>query len=415
MKETREKFLFFLFGDYEGVRRYLDRQARRGWELVGKGGFFTCRFARTNRQELIYDVTPSDPRRTPEELRVQVRFREEQGWQAVDTVWGMDIYKSMPCQSPTPLRREEDYRRWRAVFRDWLLWSAAFVAITAAVLLLGGQAAGMDWAALGERWYLSDARTALLIALPAALVSAVLWLGWLMFCLLRRCKPHRGASPVGLWARGLLQLGAVALLAVALAVVWLEQVPRLWLRLLLAAALAGASLFCRFCWRENRQRRYRAMTVSVFVCLAAAMVLGWVMPADRWDTLNDGAASRRSLSGRVVQAEDLGLETEGEDVMASYEREASLLVCQEQYYESWSGGTVIETVVYTCAVPALAETVLEDVVLPAAEETDWGYSLTGEDWYRAWVRMGRRVICLAGTPDWTEESVRQAAIAAATA
>ncbi len=412
MAETRNRFLFFLFGDYEGVRRRLNRQARAGWELMGKGGLFTGRFERTGRSELIYDVTPSDPRRSEEELRAQVRFREERGWQAVDTIWGMDIYKSMPCQSPEPLRREEDYRRWCAVFRDWLLWSAAFLVITAAVLLIGGGVAGVDWSALSERWYLSDARTALLVALPAFLVSAVLWMGWLAFCMAVRCRPHRGASAAGIWARALAQLGALALLTISLAVIWLEQAPRLWLRLLLAAGLIASAVLPGLLWREDRQRRGRAATVGVFLCLAAAMVLGWVMPSEGWDSLRGGAAARRSLSGSVVQAEDLGLDAAGE-VTASYARESSLLVREERYYEAWADGTVIESVVYTCALPGLAETVLEDVALPAAERTDWGYLMQGGEWNRAWVRAGRQVICLAGTPDWSEESVRAAAAAAA--
>ena len=44
MKESKNRFLAFSFGDYEGVRACLDALAAEGWELTGRSGWLTMWF-----------------------------------------------------------------------------------------------------------------------------------------------------------------------------------------------------------------------------------------------------------------------------------------------------------------------------------------------------------------------------------
>lgn len=411
MQETRNRFLAFSFGDYEGVRQYLDTLAREGWELTGRAGLFTGQFQRSRRQELIYDVVPAGQRRSQELLDHEVQLRHSQGWEPVDTIWGMDIYKSLPCQSPEPLRREEDRKTWQKLFRDWLLWSLAFLGVTLAVFILLSHVTGIGWTALSHQWYLSDSRALLCLALPLEGILAVLWLIWLLFCLLVRWREHRPAGKPALFLRGGLQLLALGLIAAVLLVLWLDQIPRLWVRLLVAALFLLALLAGRLVWRGNRQRQILAAGLSVFACFLLSMVLGWTLSPVQFDTFSHGSSWRQSSELTLLTREDLGLETEGLEVMASYDRSESLLVQEEHYYESWSDGTAIEATVYTCALPPLAKLVQNDLVPEAAQPSVDFLTISGDGWHRACCRVGRRVIWLSGTLNWTEEGLLEAALA----
>jgi hypothetical protein len=134
VKESRTRFLAFSLGDYEGVRHYLDTLAEQGWELTGRSGWLTGRFRRTRRTELRYDVVPSRLARTPEELEQTVEQRRREGWEPVDTIWGMDIYRSMPCQQPE--RPDDFYQQAGDAFADWLKRSILMLGVTAALMLL---------------------------------------------------------------------------------------------------------------------------------------------------------------------------------------------------------------------------------------------------------------------------------------
>lgn len=413
MKETVNRPLAFSFGDYEGVRVYLNRLARQGWELTGRAGLLTGRFRRTERRELRYDVVPADPRRSEEALRQSIQIRREAGWEPVDTIWGMDIYKSLPCQAPEPFRSEEDCRAYRLIFRDWLVWSAAFLLVTLACLLVIRQFTGVGWSVLSRRWYLSDSKTALCLALPLEGALALLWLVWLAFCLFRRCRPHAPSSQVPLFLRGGLQVLAFVLFGAVLVVLWVEQIPWLWVRLMLVLLFLALPALSWRLGRDDRKKRVRALGIGVFGCFLISMVLGWTLSPVSYSTLSHGSGWRTGLDRAcVLRAEDLELNVEGQEVTAFYQSDASLLVQVERYSESWSGGTDIEVTVYTCLVPPLADIVLRDL-LPA-NSVGGGTAVittTGEDgWNYLWYREGRQIVCLAGTPDWRDEQIWERAV-----
>ncbi|MCD7733770.1 MAG: DUF2812 domain-containing protein [Clostridiales bacterium] len=404
MKQRIIRPLAFPFGDYEGVRRYLDGLAQKGWSLTRRTGLFCGLFEPTRRTELIYDVVPADPRRTDADLKAQVRQRREDGWEPVDTLWGMDIYRSLPCEGPEVRRTGEDYRHWRDVFRNWLLWSGAFLLVTAAALGVLAWYFGLSWSQITQQWYLSDSRTMLCLFLPLAGVLALAWLGWLLWCLLRRCRLHAPSGGLAMGLRCFLQIFAVFLVAALLIVLWVSQIPRLWIRVVITLCFFAMPLLSALVGREDRQRRLLVLGGGILVCFLAAMVLGWTVPEISLNTVSDGSGWRSDSSCSCLLREELEEVPDGETVTAYYDQTASLLVRQERYSESWSDGTVIEVTVYTCA-PGLAGVVLDDllpVTLSGAEET---LSLDSGSWHQRWVRDGNRVICLDGTPDWTDETV----------
>lgn len=408
--KTKIFFFAFPFGDYEGVRQELNRRATQGWAFEGRFGLITARFQATARQELCYDVVPAPPRRGPEELAHEIQLRESRGWSPVDTLWGMDVYQSLPCQSPEPCRTAEDYRGWQALFRSWLLWSLAFLGVTLVALGLISQAFRLDWAALSHQWCLSDSRGMLCLALPLGAALALLWLGWLSFCLLRRCRPHRPCGRGLLLLRGGLQALAVGLLLVTLAVLWTDQVPRLWMRLALGAGLALTLLLAPAVSRGDRRRQTLVLGCGVFACLLLSMVLGWTVSPLRLDTGTQGTSWRQEAERPTLRAEALGLEEDSRQVNACYRCSQSLLVKEETYYESWPDGTALEVTVYTCTLPGLTGPLWDDLVPEAARESPEEARLDSESWHQLWYRSGRRLIHLSGTPDWQTDGLGQRAL-----
>ncbi|MGM9538664.1 MAG: hypothetical protein ACI3VN_10075 [Candidatus Onthomonas sp.] len=408
--KTKICFFAFPFGDYEGVRQALDRRAAQGWAFAGRFGLITARFQATARQELHYDVVPAAPRRSPEEMAHEIQCRETQGWSPVDTLWGMDIYQSLPCQAPELSRTGDDYRSWQALFRSWLLWSLAFLAVTLAALGLVGRAFGLNWTALSHQWYLSDSQGILCLALPLGAILALLWLVWLIFCLLRRCKPHKPCSRGTLLVHGWLQALALGLLIVTLTVLWTDQVPRLWMRLALGAVLALTLLLAPMLAGGDRRRQILILGCGVFACLLLSMVLGWTVSPVRLDTGSEGSGWRQEEGLSILRAEELGLEEDSRQVSASYRREQSLLVRQETYYETWPDGTSLEVIVYTCNLPSLTGSLWADLVPEAAlKDENQAWLDTGE-WHQLWYRSGRQLVHLSGTPDWQADNLGQQAL-----
>lgn len=409
--KTKIFFFAFPFGDYEGVRQELNRRAAQGWAFAGRFGLVTARFQATARQELRYDVVPAAARRSPEELAHAVQLRESQGWSPVDTLWGMDVYASLPCQSPEPCRTSEDYKAWQALFRGWLLWSLAFLAVTLAALALVSRLFGLDWADLSRQWYLSDSRGMLCLALPLGGVLALLWLGWLSFCLLRRCRPHRPCGRGLLLLRGGLQALALGLLFVTLAVLWTDQVPRLWMRLALGAGLALTLLLAPAVSKNDRQRQTLVLGCGIFGCLLLSMVLGWTVSPLRLDTVSQGTSWRQEADVPTLRAEELGLEEDSRQVTAYYRCDQSLLVRQEVYHESWPDGTALEVTVYTCTLSGLTGLLWDDLVPEAAQTGPEEASLDTDSWHQLWYRSGGRLVHLSGTPDWQADGLGQRALA----
>ena len=396
MKESKNRFLAFSFGDYEGVRACLDALAAEGWELTGRSGWLTGRFVPTRRTELRYDVVPADPRRGQEAMEAEVETRRGLGWEPVDTVWGMDIYKSLPCQLPELPRSEADCRKFRRVFLHWLIWSAAFLAVTAAALFFVGDRTGMNREQLAYRWYLSDSKTVLCIALPFLGGMAVLWLVWLIFCLLRRSKIHRPSHQGMLYLRGGLQVLVIAVTALLPVTLWLNAIPRAWLRLVLLICFYLSPLLSGFIGRENGRKRLLTLGSGVFACFLAAMILGWTVQPVRYDTALQGSSCRAEDSSLpVLRAEDLEPDSERQEVSAWYEEGGSLLVKEQHYTELWDDG-YIDVQVYTCHVPLLADTLMDDFTVQNGES-------------QLLFREGNRIYSVSGMADWSDRAVRQAA------
>ena len=83
---------------------------------------------------------------------------------------------------------------------------------------------------------------------------------------------------------------ALGLLLVTLAVLWTDQVPRLWMRLALGAGLALTLLLAPAVSRGNRRRQTLVLGCGVFACLLLSMVLGWTVSPIRLDTGTQGAS-----------------------------------------------------------------------------------------------------------------------------
>ncbi|MBQ8935605.1 MAG: DUF2812 domain-containing protein [Oscillospiraceae bacterium] len=428
MKESKNRFLAFSFGDYEGLRVYLDRQAAQGWELVGRSGWLTGKFVPTNRTELRYDVVPAQLRRSQETLQAEVETRRAAGWEPVDTVWGMDIYKSLPCQLPELFREGKDRSKFKSIFLDWLIWSAAFIAVTLAALfvawclclmsLSGGLSRGI-WIDLTHNWYLSDSRTALCLLLPLLGVLALLWLGWLAFCLLRRRGDHRPGRQGMLFVRGILQLIAIGAAALLLVVLWVDAIPRLWLRVTLVLCFAAVPLVAHLIGRGDRRRRILALGTGLFACFAAAMVLSWTVQPIFYYTPTQGNSWRTQLEhAPILRAEDLGLNVEGQAVSASYRVDGSLLVTRKNYAEYWNGsqypehwndGHRVEVTEYTCRLPWVADLLLSDLV-PELSSDDLPVIDGRNGVYQLWYREGNRLIYVVGTADWSDDALREKAM-----
>lgn len=400
---TKHSFFAFPFGDYEGVRAYLNRQAASGWAFSGRYGLFTAKFQATQRKELCYDVVPADPRRSPEQLRQEVQHRQGQGWSPVDTLWGMDIYQSLPCQATQPQRTEQDYQHCRRLFLSWLHWSLAFLGVTILALLALTHLFQFSWGDLTDQWYRSDSRGMLALALPVGAGLAVCWLGWLLYCLLTRCKPHRPCGTIPLFLRGTLQALALILLGLTLAVLWLDQVPRLWMRLGLVLLAALVLLLSPLLSQGDRKRQTLLLGGGIFACLVLTMLLGWTVSPLGYDTYSDGSSWRQSSQLSLLTAEDLGLDVEGQELNAFYSREEALLVCQETYHEHWSDGPTLELTTYTCSIPGLSGILWKDLVPQAAQTDKTVSSLSGDGWYQLWYRAGNQVYHLSGTVDWSAD------------
>lgn len=409
--KTKIFFFAFPFGDYEGVRQELNRRAAQGWAFTRRFGLITAQFQATTRKELRYDVVPAPPARSQEALAQEVQRRESQGWAPVDTLWGMDVYQSMPCRSPEPSRTVDDYKRWQALFRSALLWGLAFFAVTLASLALVGRLFRLDWFTLSRQWYLSDSRGILCLALPLGAALALLWLGWLIFCLLRRGRPHKPCGRGMLLLRGGGQALALGLLLVTLTVLWTDQIPRLWVRLALWAGLALVLLLAPVLSKGDRQRQTFVLGCGVFGCLLLSMLLGWILSPIRLDTGSQGTGWRQDASLPILQAEVLGLEADDSQVSASYRCSQSLLVQKETYYETWPDGLSLEITIYRCTLPGFSGLLWEELVPETASTSSSGTAwLDTQDQHQMWYRSGRQLVHLSGTPDWQSDGLGRQAL-----
>ena len=225
---------------------------------------------------------------------------------------------------------------------------------------------------------------------------AVLWLGWLIVCLLRRSSARRPSHRGILYLRGSMQVLAVAATALLPVALWLSAIPRAWVRLVLLTCFCLSPLLSHLIGREDGKKRLLTLGGSVFACFLAAMILSWTVQPVRYDTALQGSSWRTADSGLpLLRATDLDLISEGQESSAWYEEDGSLLVKEQHYTELWDDGH-IDVQVYTCHEPLLANTVLNDLTVP-----DGASQLL--------FREGNRVYCVSGTADWSDEAVQQAA------
>ena len=373
MPETRRIFLAYPFGDYEGVRARLDALARAGWELTGRGGIFTGILTSTRRKELYYDVVPALPLRSREMLQRSVEQRQGLGWEPVDTFWGMDIYKSRPCEYPAVERTGEMDTALRAVFLGWLVRAVLFTAVTLGVAAF--RLNGEILAELGKSWYLSDGKTALRFLLPVVLTCWGLFLAWLVFCVFFRCRPHAPAGRLTMTLRGLVQLAGLACALLLGAALWVSGVPRLWLRLLF---IAGAFLLVPLSRRMGPQWAAAGLMVLVtagMVLTAALKPVGGQIGVDR---------------GIVISPEAVDYAPDG-SCHGYYGEEQSLLVRQRTFEQRWESGERLSGTLYRCLTPGIAD--LAEGELPRAGEQT--------------LRRGRRVLVVTADHALSREAMEE--------
>ncbi len=376
MRETRRVFLAYDRGDYDGLRRRLDALARKGWELQGRAGLFSGELHPTKRRELRYDVVPVLPGRTAEELEETVRRRRDAGWEPVDTVWGMDIYKSLPCREPAPMRDDAVRSEICRVFRFRLVQALGCLLLTSALLWLNRER--LSCSALTYRWYLSDTKTAALILLPIAAAAGVWLLAWMVFCLLTRAKDHNPPGTAAMTLRAGIRLaggGALALLAVAL---WVDAIPRLWLRLALAALFVLLLPLSALVGRRGRQAWLLTAGGGLLLLLALTMVLSWTVKPAAYE-----------LTASILPEECLTTTPQGR-CSGWYSERESLLVRQYDCYQRWEDGTQAEITLYRCLNASLAKTVAADTPAGAGDRL---------------LRFGAAVCLATGELDLTKERV----------
>ncbi|MBQ3089245.1 MAG: DUF2812 domain-containing protein [Oscillospiraceae bacterium] len=422
MNKSKLRLLAFPFGDHEAVRCHLDQLAQKGWALTGRAGLCFGRFEPTQRKELTYDVVPAHPQRSPQLLREQVSRYDEAGWEPVDTIWGMDIYRSKPCRLPQPVRQPEDYRQRQQLYRNWLVWSAAFLAVTLLALWALCHFSGLEPATLMDRWYLNDRKTAIVLLLPALAVLALVWLVWLVWCLVCRTREHRPAPRWAMYLRGLLQLSAFGGGYLLLVLLWTAQVASLLLRLGLIGLFLLLPPAALLLFPAHRQRHLLTLGLGIILLFALSMALGWATEPLSHSTAGEGNGWRRAGEGLyLVTLEELEQEgltaplPHGETPSAYYRSQSSLLVSQSHYDEYWTEGSSIQLSVYRVHLPPLADLVWEDLRPEGADRQDGALFLDHGSWRHVWYRQGSTIYHLSGTLDWQASDLWSRAIAVARA
>lgn len=93
-RRTKFGFFGFLTIDHRAVEQYLDDMAAQGWALAQVWLGLVARFRRTDRADLHYYVSVSDPLR--EDDPVHQRHCTDCGWEKFGYVRYMNLYRSLP-------------------------------------------------------------------------------------------------------------------------------------------------------------------------------------------------------------------------------------------------------------------------------------------------------------------------------
>ena len=366
MSASKRFFLAYLPCHHRGLVRRLEALAEQGWELEACDGWLTGRFRPTRRTELRYDAVPCHPFRRAEEAQELVRRREEALWQAVDTFWGVDLFRSQPCITPQDCPADV-----RSALKERFFREAILAALTLVLLLIrgGGILQSLTW-----RWYLSDGKAAALLLLPLIALSEVVTLVLQGTALLRRdAQPRPGAMALGALARLITVTGLVLLLVT----LWVQRISRLWLRLALGALTLLAFPMARRLSGGVRQRRLMLCGGLLCAAVLVTTLAGWTVPGERYDI---GPAAHPPL----VEGETMGLQGR---CTGWFEKREALLVRESACVEQWESGERLELTVYRCA-PGMTELVWRELSEP-------------ENWHR----KGNVIVSVQGSLNIPEEQL----------
>lgn len=367
MKERKTVWLYSLSGDYLAVRERLNALAAEGWEMdkPADGRCLVGRFQRTRRKELCYDVEIAPIFSSQGELQRTVDLRAAEGWEAVCTINGMNIYCSMPCRDPQTAEQAQDaIRRWRGRGGAFLLF------------LLLGLCLSLGAERLCKPWYGNNISAFFhLSLLPLCMISLLMgiWVGVSMI------KPVQKTEKTLFFH---IRCGFLALLSLW----WLMLAASILLTLLPVTWAAGVALggvVLHLLLRLPGK-------LSAGCTLLLAFLLSLLLPMQQLASVN-GTVWREQRSD-IVTAERLHYQPEGL-IAADYEKTGSLLVQCASYSEKWRELRV-ESRTFTCLTEALARQVEQDLAqaLPS-------YTV---------VRSGRVVIAVWTSDGVTAEQAAQA-------
>lgn len=328
---------------YKAAQAYLDRKAQKGWMLkhIYLGAIARFEEAEKPRHFVDLDLTRSDFDGTDE---AYLQLCEDAGWEAVQEVRGMLIFRALPGRGPAPIQSDSEMewdRFWKKYARKNLITSAlvtlAAMGLLALVLRLPSSGAGRSLA-VGVA---SNSFLFYLLAFGLALLSLLLSLVGVPLYLFRCRRSSQVEAPNRVWA-------------------WLQDTPfRLYIPLyLLAACIAMAELFglgktVDLSWSPM----YEGNTATVEACREYPVLL-----ADDLGLIVPGTSqyNTRYLDGH-------------RGLLADYLSYSELL----DHADEEGAFYVLTTERYDCAGTALARWVLDI----RREETRNGTFLWGElDW-----------------------------------
>lgn len=367
MREIRRCWFPFLGTDYKAVQRWLDRKAAQGWELE-EAGPLLARFRRTGRRDLRCCVDIADQGRRNRAREEYLELCAQAGWVLVDTVRGMNLFKSKPGSAPAPIHTDPALELAR--------FGKKFVGTQIAAVLTPLIAGGLSFALrrltgppvqtpshLEVLCTLTSSVTLMCVLLWAILFVPALLLQLvhlLSYWLRSNIGVRRGgAMPEGGLLGARIRGALVALMEVwgllVLCAVGLESETPLAAAglggLFLLAAGLGA-LYSPMGWDKRLGRK--TLHISAFILCATAAVLA-ARPCFGTRTQDD--LTRAEILARpVCTLSELKTLIAKEPDRISFRENRSPLVHGYEYTEQWMGlDNRLEQHIYACADKALAE------------------------------------------------------------
>lgn len=372
-----KRWILTAVGDSLGLEQRLNQLAREGLELLPSGDGFTVlgEFQPTNRAELQYFVETAPLFRSEAELRKIVELRADEGWEAVGTLNGLDVYSSSPLRFPEPPKR--------CPRRAKELLSAAGVLLSLLLSVL----------VPGARWYLSNVELFLHLSFYLLLPLGAMWIIWR---LARLAVPGGSASPAAL----VLLRGGLSLLwrlwwILLCASVILTLLPLHWAMMVLLFGLILRLLpgvqtgeDGHVTWSARVSPLWRA------ACLGLALLMAIGLNRMRVTALirEFRVGSAAWTGAPTIQLSDV-MDKPGEILSSEHRKQGSLLV----EWESWSESSEeqrIECELYTCHLPGLRTLLMGR----------WLSHLPPEEEHRsAWAAQGNRLMLCTCTQPWERD------------